>query len=143
MTQIEWTAPIVLGAKRDVFHRFRAHYLKLNVGSQPDIFSTLLMAKCINFLVDGAELSMLQESSFYRQVEIKNGGLEKSVLTSNHELFRFVKMPLGQRIAPSTFQRIKDVVHPTAWWQSTEVYLDAIVVFVGQQRNMSIVVSVN
>lgn len=75
--------------------------------------------------------------SGYCQVEIDERGCETTAFTSHQALYQFVQMPFGTEIAPTVFQRSKDVILSSVKWHLALVSLDDIVVSfktVEQQR---------
>lgn len=65
----------------------------------------------------------------YWQVQIKPEDREKMTFVANNGLYQFKVMPVGLRNAPSTFQRMIDVLLAGLKWNSCLVYLDEIFMF--------------
>lgn len=87
------------------------------------------MDECFDSLGRAAVFSTLDASSTYSQVEIENEDRQKTVFTSHHGLYLFVRMPFGLLIISSTFERTMLVALSAAKWQLAWVYLDDTVVF--------------
>ncbi|XP_041462201.1 uncharacterized protein LOC121413446 [Lytechinus variegatus] len=54
---------------------------------------------------------------------------EKTAFTTGTDFFQFTVMPMGLRNAPSTFQRLMQLVLRGLHWESVLVYLDDVIVF--------------
>lgn len=68
------------------------------------------MDEGIDFLVYTTIVLALDDNSRHWQVEIVDADRNKTALTSDHELYRFVRMLLGLCNAPDTSQRTIDVI---------------------------------
>lgn len=62
-------------------------------------------------------------------MEIDEEDRDKTAFTSHRGPNRLIRMPIGVRNAPGTFQRIMDVILSSIKWQFIFVYLDNIVIF--------------
>lgn len=63
------------------------------------------------------------------QVEIDEQERNKTTFTSQHGLYRFIRIPFELKNAPDTFQLVIDVIISTARWKYALVYINYIVVF--------------
>ncbi len=78
----------------------------------------------------GAEwFSTIDLASGYWQVEVDPEHREKTAFTTPHGLFEFRVMPFGLCNAPSTFQRLMELVLAGLKWEVCLAYLDDVVVF--------------
>ena len=67
--------------------------------------------------------------SSYWQEEVREENRAKTAFITADGLYEFMVMPLGLTNAPSTFQRMMDVMLAGLKWKCCLVYLDNILVF--------------
>lgn len=108
--------------------RFCVHYRKLNAVTKRDFYPISLMDKCIDSLCKATVFSTLDANSAYWYIEIDDAEKKKTAITSNHGLFRFVRIPFKLQNAPETFQRTMDMISSCVKRQIVLVYPDDIVV---------------
>jgi len=127
--QTEWASPIVFAPKKDGAMRFCVDYRRLNAMTLRDSYPIPRMDECIDSLGDANIFTTLDANCGYWQIEIADQDKDKTTFTSHHGLYRFVRMPFGLRNAPSTFQRVIDIILSTVKWQYALVYLDDVIIY--------------
>ncbi len=74
-------------------------------------------------------VSTLDLASGYWQVNVHPDDREKTAFSSPFWLYQFKAMPFGLCNAPSTFQRLMQLVLSNLQWSMYLVYLDDIIVY--------------
>lgn len=94
-TQSEWASPIVINSKKDDSLQFCVNYGKSNALTKQNSSPTFLMDKYIDSLGETTIFSALDPNSGSWHNEIDELDQDKTAFTSNHELYRFKRMPFG------------------------------------------------
>lgn len=126
--QTDWTAPTVLTQNMGGSIRFWVYYRKLKNPTRWDSYLIQNMDGCISFPSKATDFSTVNAHNESWQVNIEDEDQNKRLFTSNHGLYRFVRMPFGLKIAPKTFQRTMDFIFASIKWQFTLFYLDDILI---------------
>lgn len=82
-------------------------------------------------LLDGGAklLSTIYANCGYWQIHIDEADRDKTAFTSHHSLFRFVRMSVGFKNAPGTFQRYIDIILASVYWKPALFYLYDVGIF--------------
>lgn len=91
---------------------FCVPYKRLNNRAQRDSYWILRMEKFICSIGDGMDFSSLNARCGYRQEKFEDEGQNKSVFTSTHSLYRFVRLSFCLEDIPGTFQKRIEVTLP-------------------------------
>jgi hypothetical protein len=122
-----WASPIVLVKKDDSF-RFCVDYRKLNEVMHKDAYPLPCIDDTLNILAGSQWFSTLDLLSGYWQVEVADKDRPKTAFYTTVGLFEFKDMPFGLCNAPSTLQRLMDLVLAGLQWSHCLVYIDDVVI---------------
>ena len=125
----EWTFPVVLVPKKDGSLRFCVDYRRWNAKTLADSYPLRRMDDCVDSLGDAAVFTTLDCNSSYWQIPVAPEDRDKTTFTTHMGTFRHLRMPIGLRGAPATFQRALDIILSRVRWQICLVYLDDVIVF--------------
>ena len=124
-----WAAPIVMVKKKDGSWRLCVDYRKLNQVTKKDAHPLPRIDDTLDQLSGAHWFSTLDLASGYWQVELDPNDKEKTVFSTPFGLFQFNVMPFGLCNAPSTFQRLMEMVLAGLHWSICLVYIDDIIVY--------------
>ena len=124
-----WSSPVVMVKKKSGSYRFCVDYRKLNKVTRPDSHPLPRIDDTLDALAGNVYFSTMDLSSGYWQVDMDTDDKAKTAFTTGSDLFQFTVMPMGLRNAPSTFQRLMQLVLRGLHWDSVLVYLDDVIVF--------------
>lgn len=117
------------GAKKDGSICFCVDYRKVNKVTRKDSYPLPRVDDLLDLLAGAQWFSTLDLASGYWQVEVHPQHREKTAFTTGQGLYEFRVMPFGLCNAPSTFQRLMELVLAGLRWDICLAYLDDIVVF--------------
>ena len=124
-----WSSPVVMVKKKSGSYRFCVDYRKLNKVTRPDSYPLPRIDDTLDALAGNVYFSTMDLSSGYWQVAMDPVDKVKTAFTTGTDLFQFTVMPMGLRNAPSTFQRLMQLVLRGLHWDSVLVYFDDVIVF--------------
>ena len=124
-----WSSPVLMVPKKDGTFRFCVDFRKLNVLTQWSDYPLPRVDETLEALAGSQMFSTLDLASGYWQVEVSKTDRCKTAFSTRDGKFQFVTMPMGLAGAPSTFQRLMDIILRGLQWHSVLVYLDDIVVY--------------
>ena len=124
-----YRANFVLVKKKDGTWRPCVDFRDLNQVTKKDVYPLHRIDDTLDALGSSTVFSTLDLASGYWQVEMDHDSVEKTAFTSRRGLFEFTVMPFGLCNAPSTFQRLMDLVLNGYLWHFCTVYLDDIVIY--------------
>ena len=138
-------APIVLVQKKDGSTRFCVDYRKLNSVTRKDAYPLPQITDTLDSLHGSRWFSTLDLASGYWQVELDQSDCHRTAFCTPYGLYEFKVMPFGLCNAPTTFQRLMDLMLTGLQWSSCLVYLDDIIVlgknFADHLHNVNLVLS--
>ena len=112
-----WASPIVIAPKKDGTSRFCVDYRRVNAVTKKDVYPLPRIDDILDTLGGAQYFSTLDLSSGYWQID-------KSAFISHCGLYEFTHMPFALCNAPTTFQRLMQVVLSGVEGKSCFVYLD-------------------
>lgn len=124
-----WSSPAVLVRKKDGTVRFCADYRKLNACTVKDAYPLPRIDDTLDALSGAQWYCTLDLASGFWQVEMSPQDKEKTAFALGQGLYEFNVMPFGLCNAPSTFERLMEMVLKGLQWHRCLVYLDDVVVF--------------
>ncbi|KAG1941111.1 interleukin-1 receptor accessory protein-like 1-A [Pimephales promelas] len=124
-----WGAPVVPVRKKDGTLRFCVDYRRLNDVTRKDAYPLPRIDDALDSLAHAQWFSTLDLASGYWQVEVDPKDKHKTAFITRQGLFEFNVLSFGLCNAPSTFQRLMDLVLADLQWTTCLVYLDDIIVF--------------
>jgi transposase InsO family protein/predicted aspartyl protease len=128
--QSAFAANLVIVKKHDGTTRCCVDYRGLNLITKRDAYPLPRMDQCLDALGgDNYWFSVCDMRSGYYQVAMAEGDRDKTAFISHRGLHRYKVMPMGLVNAPSTFQRLMDLVMSGLLFEICLVYLDDIVIF--------------
>lgn len=104
-------------------------YRKLNDVTEKDAYPLPRIDDALDSLSHACWFSTLDLASGYWQVEIDPKDKPKTAFITRQGLFEFNVLSFGLCNAPSTFQRLMDLVLADLQWTTCLVYLDDIIIF--------------
>ena len=125
----EWASPIVLVPKKDGSLRFCVDYRRLKAKTVADAYPLPRIDDCLDSLGNTQIFTTLDCNAGYWQVPVAPADRDKKSFTSYFGTYRYVRMLLGLRNAPATFQRALDIILNAVQWQTCVIYLDDVIVF--------------
>ena len=124
-----WAAPIVMVKKKDNSWRLCVDYRNLNQVTKKDAHPLPRIDDTLDQLSGAHWFSTLDLASGYWQVEMEPADKEKTAFSTPFGLFQFNVMPFGLCNAPSTFQRLMEMVLAGLHWSICLVYIDDVIVY--------------
>ena len=124
-----WSSPIVLMKKKDGSSRFCIDFRWLNSVTRKDAHPLSRIDDTLDALAGAQWFSIIDLASGYWQVEMEDRDWEKTAFVTPFRLYQFKVMPFGLCNAPSTFQRLMELVLAGLHWSTCLVYLDDIIIF--------------
>jgi hypothetical protein len=68
-------------------------------------------------------------TSGYHQDHVRNSDIPNTAFVTKYGLYEFLKMLMGLKSAPMTFQLVMELAHQGLQWQICLIYLDDVVIF--------------
>jgi len=132
----EWSSNIVLVRKKDGTHRMCVDYRPLNNCTRKDVYPLPRVDDLLDALRGMKYFCLLDQSNAYHCVEIDEDDKPKTAFTSPKGLFEFNRLAFGLCNAPSTYQRLMDVLLSGLQWQICLTYLDDLLVYARNHTEM-------
>ena len=124
-----WSFPLVVVRKPNGDLRLCVDYRKLNEITVRPIYPISDTRTIFDSLEGNRYFSCLDLSSGYHQVPMKESDKSKTAFSTRRGQYEFNRLPFGLCGAPSTFQRIMNVILKQQVWRSCVVYLDDVLIF--------------
>nr|XP_055054187.1 uncharacterized protein LOC129439536 [Misgurnus anguillicaudatus] len=122
-----WSSPCLLVTKSDGSARFCTDYRRVNAVTKPDCFPLPRMEDCVDTLGPAKFVSKLDLLKGYWQVPLTARASEISAFVTPDCFMEYCVMAFGMRNAPSTFQRLINIV--LSGVPNCNAYLDDLVIY--------------
>ena len=123
-----WTSSVVPIPKKDGSLRLCVDYRSLNQVTQDDRYPMPRVEELLEQVGKASYITTLDLTKGYYQVSVCPCDREKTAFMAPMGKFQFTRMPFGLKGAPSTFQRLMDVIlAPCSDYARS--YIDDIVIF--------------
>ena len=103
-------------------------YRKLNTVTRKDAYPLPRIDDTLDTLHGSKWFSTLDLASGYWQVELHKDSRDRTAFCTPNGLFEFKVLPFGLCNAPSTFQRLMNLISTGLQWSSCLVYLDDVII---------------
>lgn len=123
-----WSAPVTLCLKKDKTWRFCIDYRLLNAATLKDSYPLPKIDTSLDSL-GGKWFSTIDLASGYWQVMVDEKDRPKTAFACQKGLYQFRVMPFGLCNAPSSFERLMDIVLKGYQWERCLYYLDDVIIF--------------
>ena len=120
----DWASAPVLIRKKDGSVHYCIDYHKLNEWTVKTLATLLLISKCLDSLAGKLWCSTVDWNSGYYQLWLNPRDRHKTAFITKYGLFEFLCMPFGLCNAPSTFQRVVQLIFAGMLWKEVLAYLD-------------------
>lgn len=124
-----WIVPKKIDASGKRKWRLVVDYRGLNNQSIDDRYPIPNISDILDKLGKCQYFTTLDLASGFHQIEVDPKDIEKTAFTVDHGHYEFLRMPMGLKNAPSTFQRVMDNVLRDLLDTTCIVYLDDIIIF--------------
>lgn len=124
-----WVVPKKADASGEVKWRIVIDFRKVNDKTLDDKYPIPNINDVLDKLGNCQYFTTLDLASGFYQVEMNPQDIPKTAFNVEHGHFEFMRMPMGLKNAPSTFQRVMDNVLRDLQNTICLVYLDDIIVF--------------
>ena len=128
-SESSWSSPVVLVKKKNGKLWFCVDYRKLNSITKKDTYPLPCIDEMLDNLGKAKWFTSLDLTSGYWQVQVKEEDKEKTAFITKYSLYEFNVMPFGLCNAPSTFQRLMDIVLSSVLWKYAMVYIDDVNIY--------------
>ena len=104
-------------------------YRRLNSVTENDAFPLPRIQDCLDAVSGSTLYSTMDLTSGYHQVPVMNSDIPKTAFVTKYGLYEFLKMPMGLKSAPMTFQRVMELALQGLQWQICLIYPHDVVIF--------------
>ena len=124
-----WSSPVLFVEKKDGSLRLCVDYRALNAVTKPDATPIPRIDDNIDRLSGASVFSVIDLQSGFNQIPLDVDSIELTSFNTRYGQFEYLVMPFGLRNAPSTFQRVMNMVLRGLVDEICVVYLDDILVY--------------
>ena len=123
-----WSSPIVPVRKKEGSIRLCVHFHRINRVTVPDSYLMSRVNGILDCLGEAKYLTKLDLNKGLHQVPLYQSDIEETAFCTEWGKYEYFYMPFGLRNAPSTFQRLMDLVL-TELLHCARAYIDDVVIF--------------
>jgi len=124
-----WSAPVIFALKKDGTLRMCVDYRSLNRLTIPDSTPLPNILDNLDKLGGSSIFSVIDLQSGFNQIPMDSESIAMTAFSTRYGQYEYLVMPFGLRNAPSTFQRVMNLVLEGLVDDFCVVYLDDILVF--------------
>jgi transposase InsO family protein len=124
-----WSSPVLFALKKDGSLRMCVDYRVLNRLSIPDSTPLPRILDNLDKLGQSCVFSVVDLESGFNQIPMDPESIPLTAFSTRYGQFEYLVMPFGLRNAPSTFQRVMNLVLEGLVDDFCVVYIDDILVF--------------
>ena len=125
----EYAYPVVMVKKKDGSLRFCCDFRRLNDVTRCDSYLLPRISEVISTLEGAKVFSTLDLKSEYHQILMNPEDRHKTAFATQFGLYEWKAMPMGLKNAPSTFERLMDLIMTDLNGKNVLIYLDDILIF--------------
>ena len=123
-----WSSPVVLVTKKDGSQRFCVDYRQVNAVTVKDAYPLPRIDDSLCALSGAKWFSTLDLASGYWQVPMDPASSGKAAFVTTSGLYEWTVMPFGLTSAPSTFERLMELILVGLRFETCLIYLDDTIV---------------
>lgn len=129
-----WNAPVLcipkkVGADGKQKYRIVVDFRSLNMITKPFVFPIPLINEILDNIGDAQYFSSIDLKSGFYQIPINPKDAAKTAFSTSKGHYEFLRMPMGLRNSPATFQILMNIILYSIQPIKAFVYLDDIIVF--------------
>lgn len=124
-----WVVPKQSGENGERLYRVVVDYRELNKRTTPEKYPLPRIEDMLDKMEGAKYFSTVDLKSGYHQIRMTEKDIHKTAFSFERGHYEFVRMPFGLRNAPSTFQRLMDECLEGLDDDSTQIYMDDVIVF--------------
>lgn len=124
-----WCSRILPVRKQDNSLRLCIDFRRLNTLTIKDSYPLPRLDEILDQLSGASYFTSLDATCGYNQIAIDEGSTQKTAFSYKNGLYEFTRMPFGLCNAPSTFQRVMDIVCNKQMKNYVLAYSDDVIIF--------------
>ena len=124
-----WAAPVIFAKKKDGTLRMCVDYRALNRLTKRDTYPIPRVDDNVDRLGGCSMFSTLDLEAGFHQIRMEDESIEKTAFNTRYGKFEYKVMPFGLCNAPSTFQRVMNLILKDFIDEFCVVYIDDILVY--------------
>ena len=124
-----WSSPLVIVPKKDKTLRVCVDYRRVNDLTMKKAYPLPKISDCLDTLAGAKYFCSLDLASGYHQVAMEDNDKPKTAFSTRRGLKQFTVLPFGLTGAPSTFERLMEMVLSGLQWEQCVLYLDDVLCF--------------
>jgi hypothetical protein len=124
-----WAAPVIFARKKDGSLRMCVDYRALNRITKKDTYPIPRVDDNLDMLGGSSFFSTIDLESGFHQIQMDENSIEKTAFNTRYGKFEYKVMPFGLCNAPSTFQRVMNLVLGEFIDDFCVIYIDDILVY--------------
>ena len=124
-----WGSPLCLVMKKNGKIRPCIDFRRVNAVTENDAFPLPRIQDCLDAMSESTLFTMVDMTSGYHQVPVKESDIPKTAFVTKYGLFEFLRMPMGLKSSAQTFQRVMELALQGLQWSICLIYLDDVIIY--------------